>query len=73
MIFAFYDKDNESITTSSVVQKFLNYRDDSRAVVAIEKLIMAMTRDVTTAISEVYMVGIALVFGSISKIIFLIG
>ena len=55
-----------------LLKKFLNYRDDSRAQVAIEKLIMALTRDVTTAVSEVYVVGIALVFGSISKVVLLI-
>ena len=56
-----------------LAQKFLNYREDSRAQVAIEKLIMAMTRDVGTAISEVYMVGTALVFGCLFKIVALIG
>ena len=56
-----------------LLKKFLNYNGQSRSVVAIEKVVMAMVRDVVDAVSEAYIVAIDLVFGSIVKVFLLIG
>ena len=56
-----------------LLKKFLNYTDNSRSQVAIESLVMAMVRDVNTAVGEGYLCAIDLVFGSMMKIMYLIG
>jgi hypothetical protein len=51
--------------------QFLFYNDSSRSQVALEKLIMAMTRDVSNTVSEVYVTSIELASGPPVKVFFL--
>uniref|UniRef100_A0A7S2FH94 ABC transporter domain-containing protein n=2 Tax=Octactis speculum TaxID=3111310 RepID=A0A7S2FH94_9STRA len=55
-----------------LLKMFLNYDEASRSKVAVEKVVMAMVRDVVDAVSEAYIVSIDLVFGSIVKLVLLI-
>jgi len=56
-----------------LLKKFLNYTDDSRSQVAIESLVMAMVRDVNSAVVDGYICAIDLVFGSMMKVVYLVG
>ena len=51
--------------------QFLFYNDSSRSQVALEKLIMAMTRDVSNTVSEVYVTSVELASGPPVKVFFL--
>lgn len=57
----------------AVLQKFLNYTEESRNAVSIENLLMATIRDVTAAVNDGYVAAVDLVFGSIFKLALLIG
>ena len=54
-------------------RKFLNYTEASRSQVRVEKLVMAMTRDVETSVHEAYLACIELIFGQGSRIVYLLG
>jgi hypothetical protein len=55
-----------------LLKKFLNYTDDSRSCVAIEKLMMALVRDVTTAVLDGYNTALSLVFGTLFRVGYLV-
>ena len=55
-----------------LLKKYLNYTDNSRNLVAIEQLLMAMVRDVTAATTDGYIASVDLVFGALLKVVYLI-
>jgi len=55
-----------------LLKKFLNYTDDSRSGVGLEKLMMTLVRDVTIAVSDGYSVALDLVFGTLVRIGYLV-
>lgn len=52
--------------------RFLNYTDDSRSKVDLEELIMALVRDVSSAVSDGYIAAVNMVFGALFKVVYLI-
>lgn len=57
---------------TTLLRRYLNYTNDSRSKVAIEKLVLAMTRDVVDVVSEAYITILDLVFGRMIRMILLI-
>jgi len=55
-----------------IFKKFLNYDDTSRSQISTDKIVMTLTRDVNTAVSNGYITTVDLLFGSVPNILYLL-
>ena len=58
---------------TTLLRRYLNYTHDSRSEVTVERLVLAMTRDVVDVVSEAHITHVNLVYGALIRMVLLIG